>query len=1020
VVAALLTYLPKQQPAALAGLTATLGSEESRLVIVALQCLQRVSSSPFVATQIVGSSGGSGKIFSALLSGHDHVATEAARLLYRLFSPAAGRVGSSPKPLNLSGGGSSPGGSPMSTGGAMEDVAASRATKSVCFISDARCGSLIAPLKPPRQQQRGRNDQRQVEREKSQQKSTASPLLSGAIIEVVAAVACKPGSRTTELSTREALLQEVASVGRPLFALFNHPAKQVSDVAALVMQAIAEGGATAAAPMRDAALAEGAVLHHVLRALGLASAPRTQLSRHVVALWADAHEPTLRLLRRMFPVGLMRFLDVPKKKVAPMPVRRLGPPDRRAMLGSTGAPSATAAVVSNNSSGGPSIAPIASSSPTPSVVSAPTPAATTTNQQQQQQQQQQVSVLPAVPERLLSGGFRNASIPQLRANWDAFWAAVDKDHSHAALVWNERTRSELREALQAEENALRLGRQRVADAEGGVSPAWNAAEFSVIYPSLASYLTIGGIHVKLLLDAAAAAGGNSQTGSNLESLVNPREFFTAAHLHFLRRGDASLFSSSAGTSTSSGNIGTSSGVVFSRSARDAWKGLDAAAERELCVRAMAAAYAVHAAEIGPFEGMQHIVDLLDSTPSKSLRQWLLCLLEALVCPEGTQKSAVVARNEEEEEEARNKTLAGAGAATFNSDDASLPSNSHRGVQQQQHRVLEAAQANAAALVAAGGVEILVDLVSTAHEASERPSAALQTGLIASTSYTEAVKVWFYLPSTAGALPSGGAAAAAGAAMAYFEKHKTGPVSKAEIRQLYSRGVIDSKTTFWAPGMHEAAALGAIRELRWWVSSGIGHLTPFQTAEISLRVLTALVILRPAVDARGEALIPLPAAHRHMASSRCLPRLAQVALTGEPALVAAISVLILRLVEHNVDAMASLYQTGLFFFLLSYCGSNLVEVSRLFKAAHVRQRFLGAADAGPGLPLSKKSFLGSLLPGKYRLFSGNNYLPLSVIFYFYYYYIYIYIYTKCAPSFFSTFNFFLAHRIALVFSRVVWP
>lgn len=996
VIAALLTYLPRQQPAALAGSTATLSSEESRLVILGLQCLQRVSSSPFVATQIVGSSGGSGKIFSALLSGHDHVATEAARLLFRLFSPAAGRIGASPKPLH-SGSGSSPGGSPMSTGGAMEDVAASRATKSVCFISDARCGSLIAPVKPPRQQQRGRNgDQRQVEREKSQQKLTASPLLSGAIIEVVAAVACKPGSRTTELSTREALLHEVASVGRPLFSLFNHPAKQVSDVAALVMQAIAEGGATAAAPMREAALAEGAVLHHVLRALGPASAPRTQLSRHVVALWADAHEPTLRLLRRMFPVGLMRFLDVPRKKIAPMPVRRLGPPDRRAMLGSTNAPSLppAAAVVPNknhlggvssvgdvtssgatrnmNISGGHIIAPIASPLPSPSVVSeatTPAPAAALTTTQPQSQP----SALPAVPERLLSGGFRNASTPQLRANWDAFWAAVDKDHCHAALVWNERTRSELREALQAEENALRLGRQRVADAEGGVSPAWNAAEFSVEYPSLASYLTLGGVHVKLLLDAAEASGGggagNSQIGSDLKSLVNPREFFTAAHLHFLRRGDAGLFSPSAGSS--GGNVGPGSGVISSRSARDAWNGLDAAAERELCVRAMAAAYTVHASEIGPFEGMQHIVDLLDSTPSKSLRQWLLCLLQALVCPEGTQKLADVAKNEEEEEESGN-TLAGVGAAAFNSDDASLPSNSHRAVKQQHHRILEVAQANAAALVAAGGVEILVDLVSTAHEASERPSAALQTGLIASTSYAEAIKVWFYLPSTAGALRSGGAAAA-GAAMAYFEEHKTGPVSKAEIRQLYSRGVIDSKTTFLAPGMHEAAALGAIRELRWWVSSGIGHLTPFQTAEVSLRVLTALAILRPAVDAQGEALIPLPAAHRQMASSRCLPHLAQVALTGEPALVAAISVLILKLVEHNEDAMASLYQTGIFFFLLSYCGSNLVEVSRLFKAAHLRQRFLGAADAGPGLPLSKKSFLGSLLPES-LLYSLESYGP----------------------------------------------
>ena len=36
----------------------------------------------------------------------------------------------------------------------------------------------------------------------------------------------------------------------------------------------------------------------------------------------------------------------------------------------------------------------------------------------------------------------------LRCNWDVFWGAALKDHCHAGLVWNERTRSELREALQ--------------------------------------------------------------------------------------------------------------------------------------------------------------------------------------------------------------------------------------------------------------------------------------------------------------------------------------------------------------------------------------------------------------------------------------------------------------------------------------------------------------------------------------------------------------------------------------------
>ena len=40
------------------------------------------------------------------------------------------------------------------------------------------------------------------------------------------------------------------------------------DGAALVMRAVAEGGTSSAAPMREAALGEGAMLHHLAIAIG--------------------------------------------------------------------------------------------------------------------------------------------------------------------------------------------------------------------------------------------------------------------------------------------------------------------------------------------------------------------------------------------------------------------------------------------------------------------------------------------------------------------------------------------------------------------------------------------------------------------------------------------------------------------------------------------------------------------------------------------------------------------------------
>lgn len=52
----------------------------------------------------------------------------------------------------------------------------------------------------------------------------APPLTVMAAVEALAAVAADPGARTTEGLMLRQLLTEAAAIGRPLFALFNHPA----------------------------------------------------------------------------------------------------------------------------------------------------------------------------------------------------------------------------------------------------------------------------------------------------------------------------------------------------------------------------------------------------------------------------------------------------------------------------------------------------------------------------------------------------------------------------------------------------------------------------------------------------------------------------------------------------------------------------------------------------------------------------------------------------------------------------
>jgi DnaJ family protein C protein 13 len=86
---------------------------------------------------------------------------------------------------------------------------------------------------------------------------------------------------STLLCNLDTCPQDCAAIGRPLFSLFQHPSAAVADGATLLMAAIAGAGAEAAEPLREAALAEGAVLTHLHRALFSTSGSQALLSRQV-------------------------------------------------------------------------------------------------------------------------------------------------------------------------------------------------------------------------------------------------------------------------------------------------------------------------------------------------------------------------------------------------------------------------------------------------------------------------------------------------------------------------------------------------------------------------------------------------------------------------------------------------------------------------------------------------------------------------------------------------------------------
>ncbi len=74
------------------------------------------------------------------------------------------------------------------------------------------------------------------------------------------------------------------------------------------------------------------------------------------------------------------------------------------------------------------------------------------------------------------------------------------DHATSSLIWNYKTREELREALENEIRSFSVDK----DLSGTSEISWNHVEFEVLYESLSEEIKIGDYYLRLLLDEKGA------------------------------------------------------------------------------------------------------------------------------------------------------------------------------------------------------------------------------------------------------------------------------------------------------------------------------------------------------------------------------------------------------------------------------------------------------------------------------------------------------------------------------------
>ncbi|KPP77846.1 dnaJ-like subfamily C member 13-like, partial [Scleropages formosus] len=395
-------------------------------------------------------------------------------------------------------------------------------------------------------------------------------LVISSLLDFLTFALCAPYSETTEGQQFDMLLEMVASNGRTLFKLFQHPSMAIVKGAGLVMKAIIEeGDKEIATKMQDLALSEGALPRHLHTSMFTISSDQRmltnrQLSRHLVGLWTAENPTAMNLLKRILPMGLLAYLDsaepVPEKDIDRMHIRdnvkiatdqfgRNKVPEWQRLAGKAAKEvekfaKEKADLVLMHWRDKMGIA-------------------------QKENPNQKPVVLRKRRQRI-----------KIEANWELFHYKFQLDHARSNLIWNLKTREELRDALEGEMRAFNVDREL-----GSASViSWNHQEFEVKYDCLSDEIKIGDYYLRLLLEEDE----NEESGAIKRSY----EFFNELYHRFLLTPKVNM--------------------------------------KCLCLQALTIVYGKCFEEIGPFTDTKYIVGMLDRCTDRLERDRLILFLNKLI------------------------------------------------------------------------------------------------------------------------------------------------------------------------------------------------------------------------------------------------------------------------------------------------------------------------------------------------------------------------------------------------------
>ncbi|XP_058835825.1 dnaJ homolog subfamily C member 13 isoform X1 [Topomyia yanbarensis] len=331
-------------------------------------------------------------------------------------------------------------------------------------------------------------------------------LVLSAMLDFLTFALCVPYSETTEGKQFDMLLEMVATRGRTLYKLFQHPSLAIVKGSGLVMRALIEEGDTSISnQMQTLALDEAALCHHLLVALYTPShdstmATHRQLSRHLVGLWITDSKDAMNLLRRIFPAGLLSFLEsedpVPKEDVEE---DKLNFRDNLKLAVQHSSKNKRLNYLIEKHLEGVKHWGL-----------------NLIDRQEKIQQSQKNRPI------VLRNRRQRKKVGDEVINLPLFFYQFNKNHAMPNLIWNLKTREELRAALENEIRQFNADK----DLAGSMLVAWNYEEFEVHYQCLADEIKIGDYYIRLLLE-------RDDWPQNL--VKNPIELFNALYRRVLCR-----------------------------------------------------------------------------------------------------------------------------------------------------------------------------------------------------------------------------------------------------------------------------------------------------------------------------------------------------------------------------------------------------------------------------------------------------------------------------------------------------